>query len=266
MSKIKNEEKYENQNDNDNNHCHDHNNDVLCNKKYKLIQYYNATIDKTYIRLDVNEEAVNQEIIEEVIDEIIEEVVLEEYRNAILMNIMSLLNGIDSASVMDSASVLDSASVIDSESVMDSASVIDSESVMDFKSVNKKNKNKKNKTVNRKDKDKDQDKDKDKDNENKNESSFKSKLNLDKIKSIIDKNCTISGSNKTNLKNISLNKKIYSIFQKINTKIQTEIAKETMEYVNILQSSKKSNSNGNDFNSTLSAIYYLILNKIDDKL
>ena len=37
----------------------------------------------------------------------------------------------------------------------------------------------------------------------------------------------------------------YSIFQKINTKIQTEIAKETMEYVNILQSSKKSNSNGN---------------------
>jgi hypothetical protein len=76
-------------------------------------------------------------------------------------------------------------------------------------------------------------------------------------------------SNKKNVKTISLNKKINSILQKINTKIQTEIAKGTMEYVNILQSSNKSNSNGNngnDFNRKLSAIYELILNKIDDKL
>jgi hypothetical protein len=222
-SKIKNEENHEDQNGNDNNHCRD----ALCNKKYKLINYYNPTIDKTYIRLDVNEEAVNKEIIENIIHDIINDIiVLEEYTNYTVMNIISTLN-------MN----------MDSESANKGK-----------KNKGKKNKGKKNKSATSQ-------------GENKDEIPLKYKLNLDKIKNIVDTNTSINSndeSTKTDIKNISL----YKIIKKINTKIQTELAKETINYLNLLKSYKKSNSNGDvgadDLKNKLSAIYYLILKKIDN--
>ena len=267
----------------DNNNAYDHDNyvtyvhvadchDILCNKKYKLTKYYNSAINKTYIHLDINEEAANQEIIEEVIKEIIEEVILEECTNATLMNIMNILsrfNGDDASVMDDSASVIDdSASVMDdSASVMDdSASVMDdSASVMVL--VNKK-KGKKIK-------------------ENKDEIHFKHKtLNFDKIKNIVKMNISNESNNEPNkkyikntkntknikniknskntknTKNISLDKQISLILRRVSTKIETELAKETMNYVNILKSSKKSNGNDNHLINNLSAIYHLILNKM----
>lgn len=229
-----NEDERENNNTGDNDtgvaECHH----GLCNKKYKLIKYYNAAINKTYIHLDINEEWVNQGIVEEVIKEIIEEIVLE---NVTLTNMLSRLNG-------------SNASVID-------ASIIDA-SVM----LNKK-KSKKCQAVNNEN--------------NEDETHIKPKLNFDKINNIVKLN-TMNESNELNkkniknIKNISLEKKISLILKRINIKIQTEFAKETMNYMNILKSSKKPISNddddddGDDFKHKLSAIYYLILNKIDKKL
>jgi succinylglutamate desuccinylase len=92
-------------------------------------------------------------------------------------------------------------------------------------------------------------------------SSSKPKLNLNKIKNIIQK----YEKEVSSLKKISIHKKLNNIIKKITKKIKVEITKDVVNYGNILEtySSKKTNKNVNDL---LNAFYHLVLNKINSKI
>ena len=86
-------------------------------------------------------------------------------------------------------------------------------------------------------------------------------LNLDKIKTIINND---KRAEEKDVKNIPIEKKVFSIIKKITTKIESEVVKEFINYKLILKKFKKSNNN--ELKSKMNAFYYLLLNKLDKKI
>ena len=89
-----------------------------------------------------------------------------------------------------------------------------------------------------------------------------SKLNLHKIKKILEKN----EKETSNSKNISIHKKLNSIVKKITKQIKVEFTKDIISYGNILETySNSSGKKKNNIDGILNTFYRLILSKINSK-
>jgi hypothetical protein len=95
----------------------------------------------------------------------------------------------------------------------------------------------------------------------------KPKLNVNKIKNIIDKSKNENRDNEE--KGVSIQDKIYRLIKKINNKIKSEVVKEWMEYENVVENEIKNNkdtSNDDEIEIKMNAFYHYILNKINSKI
>jgi hypothetical protein len=85
-------------------------------------------------------------------------------------------------------------------------------------------------------------------------------LNINKINNIVN-NVKVKTNKKVKI--IPIEKKLNIIIEKITNKLQLNLMKEYMNYILILEHSKKQNSSYKD---KINAFYYVILNKIESSL
>jgi hypothetical protein len=97
-------------------------------------------------------------------------------------------------------------------------------------------------------------------NHDENKNPDKHSLNLNKIKNIVN---NVNTEAHKKIKPIPIEKKINTIMEKITNKIHSEMIKEYMNYIFILENSKKPNGS---YIHKVNAFYHVLLNKIESSL